>query len=162
MCTRARRQSRISCAARRATRGEAGRCGPRRCAWASARGAARAARTARGRRDAGAELARLIYDSAREPHWAAGPRSEAASIRALTLASAHFCLELEVIGDRLLGQLVPPHGTAVQVQSQPSGSTQILTDEIGCFLVEPVPATPFRLHWRTEDGAEVATDWIAL
>jgi hypothetical protein len=78
------------------------------------------------------------------------------------LASAHFCLELEVIGDRLLGQLVPPHGIAVQVQSQPSGSTQIWTDEIGCFLVEPVPATPFRLHWRTEDGAEVATDWIAL
>jgi hypothetical protein len=78
------------------------------------------------------------------------------------LASAHFALELEVTGDRLLGQLVPPHGTAVQVQSQPSGSTQIWADEIGCFLVEPVPATPFRLHWRTEDGAEVATDWIAL
>ena len=105
---------------------------------------------------------RLIYDSAREPHWAAGLRSEAASIRALTLASAHFSLELEVIGDRLLGQLVPPHGIAVQVQSQASGSTQIWTDEIGCFLVEPVPATPFRLHWRTEDGAEVATDWITL
>jgi hypothetical protein len=157
MCTRARRQPRISCAARRATRGEAGRCAPRGCAWAT-----QAARTAGGRRNAGAELARLIYDSAREPHWAAGLRSEAASIRALTLASAHFSLELEVIGDRLLGQLVPPRGTAVQVQSQASGSTQIWTDEIGCFLVEPVPATPFRLHWHTEDDAEVVTDWITL
>ena len=157
MCTRARRQPRISCAARRATRGEAGRCAPRGCAWAT-----QAARTAGGRRNAGAELARLIYDSAREPHWAAGLRSEAASIRALTLASAHFSVELEVIGDRLLGQLVPPHGIAVQMQSRASGSTQIWTDEIGCFLVEPVPATPFRLHWRTEDGAEVATDWITL
>jgi hypothetical protein len=119
-------------------------------------------RAAHGRRNAGAELARLIYDSAREAHWAAGLRSEAASIRALTLASPHFSLELEVIGDRLLGQLVPPHGIAVQVQSQASGSTQIWTDEIGCFLVEPVPARPFRLHWRTEDGAEVMTDWITL
>ena len=154
---RARRQPRISCAARRTVRGETGRCGPRGCAWA-----ARAARTAHGRRNAGAELARLIYDSAREAHWAAGLRSEAASIRALTLASPHFSLELEVIGDRLLGQLVPPHGIAVQVQSQASGSTQIWTDEIGCFLVEPVPARPFRLHWRTEDGAEVMTDWITL
>jgi hypothetical protein len=121
-----------------------------------------APRTAGERRDAGAELARLVYDSARERHWAAGLRSEAASIRALTLASAHFSLELEVIGDRLLGQLVPPHGMAVQVQSQASGSTQIWTDEIGCFLVQPVPATPFRLHWRTEDGAQVVTDWITL
>ena len=157
MCTRARRQPRISCAARRTARGEAGRCGPRGCAWA-----ARAARAGRERPNAGAELARLIYDSAREPHRAAGLRSEAASIRALTLASAHFSLELEVIGDRLLGQFVPPHGIAVQVQSQASGSTQIWTDEIGCFLVEPVPATPFRLHWHTEDGAEVMTDWITL
>jgi len=157
MCAIARRQARISCAARRTTRGEAGRCGPRGCT-----GATRAARAARGRGNAGAELARLIYDSAREPHWAAGLRSDAASIRALTLASAHFSLELEVIGDRLLGQLVPPHGTAVQVQSQASGSTQIWVDEIGCFLVEPVPAQPFRLHWHTEDGAEVATDWITL
>ncbi len=157
MCTRARRQPRISCPAHRTARGEACRCGPRGCAWA-----ARAARTARGRRNAGAELARLSYDSAREPDGAAGLRSEAASIRALTLASAHFSLELEVIGDRLLGQLVPPHEIAVQVQSQASGSTQIWTDEIGCFLVEPVPATPFRLYWHTEDGAEVVTEWIAL
>ena len=130
---------------------------PRRCT-----AAARAARAARGRGDAGAELARLIYDSARERHWAAGLRSEGASIRALTLASAHFSLELEVIGDRLLGQLVPPHGIAVEVQSQASGSTQVCVDEIGCFLIEPVPARPFRLQWRTEDGAEVATDWITL
>ncbi|MGP0022315.1 MAG: hypothetical protein ACLPKE_02975, partial [Streptosporangiaceae bacterium] len=132
-------------------------CGPRRCT-----GATRAARTARGRDNAGAEFARLVYDSARERYAAGGLRSEAASIRALTLASAHFCLELEVIGDRLLGQLVPPHGTAVEVQSQASASTQIWIDEIGCFLLEPVPATPFRLHWRSEDGAEVVTDWIAL
>jgi len=157
MCARPRRQPRISCAARRTARGEAGRCGPRGCAWAT-----HAARTAGGRRDAGAELARLIYDSAREPHSGAGLRSEAASIRALTLASPHFSLELEVIGDRLLGQLVPPHGVAVEVQSQASGSTQIWTDEIGCFLIEPVPATPFRLHWHTEDGTEVVTDWITL
>ncbi len=157
MCARARRQPRISCAARRTARGEAGRCVPRGCAWAI-----HAARTAGGRHDAGAELARLIYDSAREPDRAAAQRSEAASIRALTLASAHFSVELEVIGDRLLGQLVPPHGMAVQVQSQASGSTQIWTDEIGCFLVEPVPATPFRLHWHMEDGAEVVTDWITL
>ncbi len=142
---------------RRAAWGGVRRCGPRRCT-----GATRAARTARGRDNAGAEFARLVYDSVRERYGAGGLRSEAASIRALTLASAHFCLELEVIGDRLLGQLVPPHGTAVEVQSQASASTQIWIDEIGCFLLEPVPATPFRLHWRSEDGAEVVTDWIAL
>ena len=157
MCRRAGRQTRISCGVRRAARGGVRRWGPRGCT-----GATRAARTARGRGNVGAQFARLVYDSAREPHWAGGLRSEAASIRALTLASAHFCLELEVMGDRLLGQLVPPHGTAVEVLSQASASTQIWIDEIGCFLLEPVPATPFRLHWRTEDGAEVVTDWITL
>ena len=157
MCRRAGRQTRISCGVRRAARGGVRRCGPRGCT-----GATRAARSARGRGNAGAEFARLVYYSARECYWAAGLRSDAASIRALTLASAHFCLELEVIGDRLLGQLVPPHGTGVELQSQASASTQIWIDEIGCFLVEPVPATPFRLHWRAEDSAEVVTDWITL
>jgi hypothetical protein len=78
------------------------------------------------------------------------------------LASAHFSVELEVIGDRLLGQLVPPLGKAVEVQSQASGSIQISVDEVGCFLVERVPATPFRLHWRSEEGAAVVTGWITL
>jgi len=33
-------------------------------------------------------------------------------------------------------------------------------DEIGCFVVEPVPAGPFRLRFRLADGIDVMTGWI--
>jgi hypothetical protein len=35
-------------------------------------------------------------------------------------------------------------------------------DEIGCFSVAPIPASPFRLRCRTEDGTDVLTGWITL
>ena len=35
-------------------------------------------------------------------------------------------------------------------------------DEIGCFAVTPIPASPFRLRCRMEDGADVLTGWITL
>jgi hypothetical protein len=35
-------------------------------------------------------------------------------------------------------------------------------DEIGCFAVEPIPASPFRLRCRTADGTDVLTGWITL
>ena len=107
-----------------------------------------------------AELAQLTYDSSREP--VAGLRSETASIRALTFTSAHLSLELEVTGDSLLGQIIPPRPGTLDTQTPDGATASTDVDEIGCFAVEPIPASPFRLRCRTADGTDVLTGWITL
>jgi hypothetical protein len=111
-----------------------------------------------------AELAELTYDSSRPPDQdaVASMRSESASIRALTFTSAHLSLELEVTEDSLLGQIIPPQPGTVEAQTRAGATTSTPVDEIGCFVVDPVPASPFRLRCRTADGADVLTGWITL
>jgi hypothetical protein len=110
-----------------------------------------------------AELAQLTYDSAGDTGRgvAAAMRSEAASIRALTFTSAQLSIELEVGSDSLLGQIIPPRAGMLEVHTA-AGVTSSPVDEIGCFAVEPIPASPFRLRCRTEDGGDVLTGWITL
>jgi hypothetical protein len=108
-----------------------------------------------------AELAQLTYDSQGDRERAAAVRSEAASIRALTFTSTRLSIELEVAETSLLGQIIPPRGGTLEVHTT-AGVTSTPVDEIGCFTVEPIPASPFRLRCRTEDGADVLTGWITL
>jgi hypothetical protein len=111
-----------------------------------------------------AELAELTYDSSRPPDQdaVASMRSESASIRALTFTSAHLSLELEVTEGSLLGQIIPPQPGTVEAQTRAGATTSTPVDEIGCFALDPVPASPFRLRCRTADGADVLTGWIML
>jgi len=110
-----------------------------------------------------AELAQLTYDSEGDfsrGHVAA-MRSEAASIRALTFSSARLSIELEVTETSLLGQIIPPQAGTLEVHTT-AGVTSSPVDEIGCFVVDPIPSSPFRLRCRTEDGVDVLTGWITL
>jgi hypothetical protein len=108
-----------------------------------------------------AELAQLIYDSDadREP---AAARSETASIRALTFTSAHLYIELEVTENSLIGQVMPPLAGHVETQPQTGPTVTVPIDEIGCFTIEPLPASPFRLRCRVQDQVDVLTGWITL
>jgi hypothetical protein len=108
-----------------------------------------------------AELAQLTYDSSRDQDAVAVVRSEAASIRALTFTSARLSIELEVAEGSLVGQIIPPRAGTLEVHTT-AGVTSSPVDEIGCFAVAPIPANPFRLRCRTEDGADVLTGWITL
>jgi len=108
-----------------------------------------------------AELAQLTYDSDSDVGRAAVTRSESASIRALTFTSAHLSLELEVTEDSLLGQIIPPRAGTLEVHTA-AGVASSPVDEIGCFVVDPIPASPFRLRCRAEDGTDVLTGWITL
>jgi hypothetical protein len=110
-----------------------------------------------------AELAQLTYDSDSDADRgrAAAVRSEAASIRALTFTSARLSIELEVTSDSLVGQIIPPRAGTLEVHTT-AGVTSSPVDEIGCFVVAPIPNSPFRLRCRTEDGADVLTGWITL
>jgi hypothetical protein len=109
-----------------------------------------------------AELAQLTYDSSVDALRTTVVRSEHASIRALTFTSAGVSIELEVTEDCLLGQVVPPRGGTVEVHDKAGATTDTPIDEIGCFVVDPIPASPFRLRFRTADGIDVVTGWIQL
>lgn len=109
-----------------------------------------------------AELAQLTYDSLAAQEAAPVTRSEPASIRALTFTSPRLTIELEVAGDSLLGQVVPPQAATVRVQPQDGQETVITADQIGCFVIQPVPRGPFRLRCQTEASVDVLTGWITL
>jgi hypothetical protein len=108
-----------------------------------------------------AELAQLTYDSQSDEVQAAVLRSESASIRALTFTSPHLSLELEVTGTTLVGQVIPPRAGTLESHTT-AGVITSPVDEIGCFAVDPIPASPFRLWYRTTDGIDVLTGWITL
>jgi hypothetical protein len=108
-----------------------------------------------------AELAQLTYDSTRDQDTVAAVRSETASIRALTFTSGRLSIELEVGQSTLLGQIVPPQAGTLEIHTA-AGVASSRVDEIGCFAVTPIPASPFRLRCRMEDGADVLTGWITL
>jgi len=109
-----------------------------------------------------AELAQLTYDSSREQDRLAGVRSETASVRALTFTSAHLSIELEVTDDALIGQIIPAREGTIEAQSQEYTTSAVPIDQIGCFAIDPIPASPFRLHCHTDEGTDVVTGWITL
>jgi hypothetical protein len=109
-----------------------------------------------------AELAQLTYDSSRDESWSAAVRSETASIRTLTFTSAHFSIELEVADDALLGQIIPPGGGTIEAQTGAGATTATPVSNVGLFSMEPIPASPFRLYYRTAEGTDLLTDWITL
>ena len=109
-----------------------------------------------------AELAQLTYDSNVDQREAAVTRSETASIRALTFTSAHLSVELEVTGNSLLGQLLPAREGELEIHTRAGDISTTEVDEIGCFSVDPIPDSPFRLRCRTADGTDVLTGWITI
>jgi hypothetical protein len=108
-----------------------------------------------------AELAQLTYDSQADTQLELVTRSETASIRALTFTSPHLTLELEVTEGSLLGQIIPPRAGTLETHTR-EGVTTSPVDEIGCFVLDPIPPSPFRLRCRTADGTDVLTGWITL
>ena len=109
-----------------------------------------------------AELAQLTYDSNEDRLQATVMRSETASIRALTFTSAHMSMELEVTGNSLLGQLLPPREGELEIHTRAGEISTTEVDEIGCFSVDPIPESPFRLRCHTADGTNVLTGWITI
>lgn len=108
-----------------------------------------------------AELAQLTYDSSRDQEVVAAVRSEAASIRALTFTSSRLSIELEVAEGSLFGQIIPPRAGTLEIHTTAS-VTSSPVDETGCFEVDPIPTSPFRIRCRTGDGTDVLTGWITL
>jgi hypothetical protein len=111
-----------------------------------------------------AQIAPLCYDStvdARECLMAL-TRSTRAELRALTFASARLSVHVEVVRDSLHGQFVPPQAGEIELCCLDGSGHTAPVDEVGWFVVRPVPAGAIRLRFRTVDGSTVLTDWFTL
>jgi len=111
-----------------------------------------------------AELAALTYDSATHPqeHLVAITRAEPAPLRALTFASPRLSIHIEVVREALHGQVVPPQPGQIELRATGAAPVTIHVDEVGWFVIQPIPSASFRLRCRTDDGTSVLTDWITL
>src|SRR4029453_2367398 len=95
------------------------------------------------------EHAALIYDSAANDGLAlVGTRAESASLRALTFTTNELTIELEVTDDAIRGQLWPPCRGEIEVEiaDAPAVRTMASADDVGYFVIRPVPTTRFRLR----------------
>jgi hypothetical protein len=106
-----------------------------------------------------AELAELVFDSARE---LSGVRSEDAN-RQVTFKAPGVEIEVMVIENgtrRLVGQLVPPSVTTVELVGGDVVHTA-QTDRLGRFTFDELEPGPVRLVVLGPDGGGVVqTDWV--
>lgn len=103
------------------------------------------------------ELASLAYDS-KDSAQLVGVRTEAAPLRTLIFATERLTIELQVNGDELHGQLIPPQSGEVELNPDSGDRSRANIDPLGSFVLRPIPSEPFRLHCRTaEDGSAMTT-----
>lgn len=109
------------------------------------------------------ELARLVFDSAFDAELVTTVRAGEGSSRQLTFEARGVALELEVLAGQLVGQLVPPQRAVVELRHR-RGTTQLKTDELGCFQVPLLPKGPvsFRCLPAETSAPSLATSWITL
>ena len=115
-------------------------------------------------RDIDAELAELVFDSLLDADEAALVRGSP-DRRLVSFAASGLTIDVEVTAtgpDRtVMGQIVPPRRGQVDLR-RPGETVTVDADELGRFRSGPLPPGPLSLRWRTDDGAPVVTDWLAL
>lgn len=111
-----------------------------------------------GWRMLGMELAELRFDSAVD-EVSGGIRS-AGGRRIITFEGRETTLEVGLNRPALVGQVVPPQTATIEL-NQPSAHHSVVTDELGRFTFESVPAGPFSLTCTTDTGS-LRTEWIVL
>ncbi|WP_236790947.1 hypothetical protein [Amycolatopsis sp. GM8] len=123
----------------------------------------RAGRAAFAWRTADAELAELSSDSSLAEVEPAGLRGgpDSPGPRALGFTAGNLSVEVEIHPDAVRGQLVPAQSGTVLVRGEDGPGAEVPVDDVGWFVIRPVPAGRFRLHVRTAAGAAVLTGWIA-
>ncbi|MFF4760257.1 hypothetical protein [Streptomyces sp. NPDC001292] len=108
-------------------------------------------------RDLDARIAELTFDSLVD---AVPVRGATDTPRMLTFQAGELTVDVEVTGDGLMGQVLPPQPARIEVLTGPRRPNPALTaDELGRFTGDAPPAGPFALRLRA--GAEVVvTEWM--
>jgi hypothetical protein len=91
-----------------------------------------------------------------------GTRAEPASLRSLSFVARELSIEVEVTADALLGQIVPAQPGEVRLHQRDGSTRTVPVDDVGWFVVRPVPEAMFRLLVRTAGGSAVITEWVTL
>jgi hypothetical protein len=79
----------------------------------------------------------------------------------LIFTATALSLELELMADRVVGQIVPPGPGEVVVETRDGGSFRIEADDMGFFDFEGMPRGQVRLRCETAAG-RLVTDWVGL
>jgi hypothetical protein len=120
-----------------------------------------AAHAAFGWRDPDAAVAELVADEAPAE---AGARA-AGGPRLLSFALGDLTVDLEVHAHgssrRVLGMLSPVAAGRLHAR-RGIAEDEVALDAWGRFVLEDLPAGPFRLRWRPATGPAVVTSWITV
>lgn len=109
-------------------------------------------------RDLDARLAELTFDSLTD---AIPVRGVTDAPRMLTFRSGDVTVDVEVTGQGLLGQVLPPQSASIEVLGGPPAAppTTLTSDDMGRFTSDAPPSGPFALRLRT-GGEIVVTEWL--
>jgi len=88
-------------------------------------------------------------------------RSDPGNSRVLVFTASSLSLELEVISDRVVGQIVPPGPGEIHVEAVDGGVVQVEADDVGFFELPDMPYGLVRLRCGTPTG-RLVTDWVRL
>ncbi|MET9146137.1 hypothetical protein [Streptomyces sp. NPDC004042] len=106
--------------------------------------------------DLDARIAELTFDSLVD----AIPVRGATDVpRMLTFQAGDLTVDVEVSGDGLLGQVMPPQPARIEVLNGPRAGDRLTADELGRFAAQAPPAGPFALRLHA-GGDVVVTEWL--
>jgi hypothetical protein len=105
-------------------------------------------------------LAALSYDSVLDEDLALrGPEQDGR--RVITFDAGPVSVEIELAGDRMVGQLVPPMEGDVEMMTAEGVAGRVAADSVGCFVLGRPSPGPVRFRCRLKTGV-VLTDWVLL
>jgi hypothetical protein len=103
--------------------------------------------------------AELMFDSTHEaaPSLTRGTESGRVMVFSTELKS----VEIEVLSDRVVGQFLPQSSGEVEVEGDRGVLATVPVDDLGFFVIEPVPTGVVRLRCTTP-STRLVTDWVRL
>ena len=105
--------------------------------------------------------AELVADSAQDVEPALSRGDADSSGRVLVFTAQLQSVEVEVLSDRVVGQFIPPSPGEVDVESEGGVVASVPVDDLGFFVIEPVPVGVVRLRCATPT-TRLVTDWVRL
>ncbi|MFE9448112.1 hypothetical protein [Streptomyces sp. NPDC006739] len=106
--------------------------------------------------DLDARIAELTFDSLTD---ALPVRGMADPPRMLTFRAGELTVDVEVTGEGLLGQVLPPQPARIEILGGSRATLPVAADTLGRFTSDTPPAGPFALRLRT-DADVIVTEWL--
>ncbi|MFJ3230717.1 hypothetical protein [Streptomyces sp. NPDC086787] len=106
--------------------------------------------------DLDARIAELTFDSLVD---AIPVRGATAAPRMLTFRAGDLTVDVEVTGEGLMGQLLPPQPARIEILAGPRPTDQVPADPMGRFVSEAPLTGPFALRLRM-GGDVIVTEWL--